>query len=49
MSEQTKAAVARIAEALATVPEKHQAAVADALVNNIGVMAVTIRAIEARQ
>lgn len=49
MSAQQKTALERIAAALATVPEEHQAAVADALVNNIGVMAMTIRAIEARQ
>lgn len=49
MSEKQKEAVERITEALASVPEKHQDAVADALVNNIGVMAMTIRAVEAQQ
>lgn len=49
MSEQQKAAVERITEALASVPEEHQDVVVDALVGNIGVMAMTIRAMEARQ
>lgn len=39
MSEQQKAAVERITEALAAVPDKHQEAVADALVHDIGVLA----------
>lgn len=49
MSEKQKEAVDRITEALASVPEKHQDAVVDTLVSNIGVMAMTIRAVEARQ
>lgn len=49
MIDAQKSAVERITEALASVPEKHQDAVADTLVNNIGVMAMTIRAMETRK
>lgn len=49
MSEIQNKAAAKLSVALGMIPEQHQEKVVDLLLNNICVMAATIRAVEARQ